>query len=460
MSFASITFLFFFLPLVILVYYALPKKARNSFLLLASLVFYAWEGGLFLLLFIGTATINFFLTSYLRDAQPAHARAALMVGILVNLCPLFFYKYAAFFSEAIGLAGRISLLDTLILPLGISFFTFHSLSYLLDVYRKDVEPQKHFSDLLLYLFLFPQLIAGPIVRYKCIAPQLRERVEQLPLFAEGAWRFTIGLGKKVLIANSLAPVADAAFALPPSEVTTVVAWVGITAYAFQIYYDFSGYSDMAVGIGKMFGFTLPENFNYPYAAHSVQDFWRRWHISLSAWFRDYVYIPLGGSFNGKWQTMRNILVVFLLVGLWHGAGWVFVLWGLWHGVFLVLERRGENLSVVVPALVRHAYVGLVVLVGWVFFRADSVPHAFDYLRGMFGMVQHSIDVSSLPLDSITVIAFVAAVVGATPVMQRTLSNAPRTWISHGRVIALCTILVLCAMALAEGSYNPFIYYRF
>ncbi len=460
MSFASITFLFFFLPLVILVYYALPIKARNSFLLLASLVFYAWEGGLFLLLFIGTATINFFLTSYLRDAQHARARAALMVGILVNLCPLFFYKYAAFFAEAIGLAGRISLLDTLILPLGISFFTFHSLSYLLDVYRKDVEPQKHFSDLLLYLFLFPQLIAGPIVRYKSIAPQLRERVEQLPLFAEGAWRFTIGLGKKVLIANSLAPVSDAAFALPPSEVTTVVAWVGITAYAFQIYYDFSGYSDMAVGIGKMFGFSLPENFNYPYAAHSVQDFWRRWHISLSAWFRDYVYIPLGGSFQGKWRTTRNILIVFLLVGLWHGAGWVFVLWGLWHGVFLVFERLGEHSKVVVPTVVRHVYVGLVVLVGWVFFRADSVPHAFEYLRGMFGMAQSSMDAASLPLDSITLLAFVAAVVGATPLVQRVLQHMAPAWIAHGRVLALCAMLILCTMALADGSYNPFIYYRF
>ncbi len=460
MSFASITFLFFFLPLTILGYFALPKRLRNAFLLLASLIFYVWEGGVFLLLFLGMATINYFLARYLYGAQPFVARALLTAGVLINLLPLLVYKYAQFFAETLGVVRQFPVLDSLLLPLGISFFTFHSLSYLIDVYRKDAQPQEHFSEMLLYLFLFPQLIAGPIVRYKSIVPQLSERVEQLSLFAEGAWRFTIGLGKKVLIANSLAPVADAAFALPPSEMTPFMAWVGVIAYAFQIYYDFSGYSDMAVGIGKMFGFSLPENFNYPYAAHSVQDFWRRWHISLSTWFRDYVYIPLGGSIHGKWQTARNILIVFLLVGLWHGAGWVFVWWGLWHGAFLVFERFAAQSRVVPPRWVSHLYVAAVVLVGWVFFRADSVAHAGAYLRAMWGVGQLSMSAMPLPLDSVTAIAFIAALIGATPVMQRLLHRMPIAWVAYTRTFALCAVLTLCAMALADGSYNPFIYYRF
>lgn len=460
MSFASITFLFFFLPLTILGYFALPKGFRNFFLLAASLIFYVWEGGVFLLLFLSTATINYFLACYLHHARPLAARYALGVGICVNLVPLLVYKYALFFAESFGVAHLFPGLASLVLPLGISFFTFHSLSYLVDVYRKDTQPQQHFTDLLLYLFLFPQLIAGPIVRYKDIAHQFRERVEQWSLFAEGAWRFTIGLGKKVLIANSLAPVADAAFAVPPSEVTTLVAWVGITAYAFQIYYDFSGYSDMAVGIGKMFGFSLPENFNYPYAARSVQDFWRRWHISLSAWFRDYVYIPLGGSFQGLWQTARNILLVFLLVGLWHGAGWVFVLWGLWHGMFLVFERFVAERGMVLPRLMQHIYVALVVLVGWVFFRADSVPHALQYVATMAGVATSAVSPVLLPIDSITIIAFLCAIVGAAPFLQRVSKKVPFLRHPYTRICCVAAILLLCAMMLADGSYNPFIYYRF
>ncbi|MBP9669323.1 MAG: MBOAT family protein [Candidatus Pacebacteria bacterium] len=458
MSFASITFLFFFLPLTILGYFALPKGFRNLFLLVASLMFYVWEGGVFLLLFLGTATINYFLARYLYRARPLAARYALGLGVCVNLVPLLVYKYAMFFAESLGVAHLFPGLASLVLPLGISFFTFHSLSYLVDVYRKDTQPQQHFTDLLLYIFLFPQLIAGPIVRYKDIAHQFRGRVEQWSLFAEGAWRFTIGLGKKVLIANSLAPVADAAFAMQGGN--AAIAWIGIIAYAFQIYYDFSGYSDMAVGIGKMFGFSLPENFNYPYTAQSVQDFWRRWHISLSAWFRDYVYIPLGGSFHGTGQTTRNILMVFLLVGLWHGAGWVFVLWGLWHGMFLVFERFASQSRAVPPRWVRHLYVTLVVLVGWVFFRADSVPHALQYVGTMAGLVTSAVPPVPLPIDSITVIALLCAILGMAPLLTRASKKVPLLSHPYARILCMISILLLCAMMLADGSYNPFIYYRF
>jgi alginate O-acetyltransferase complex protein AlgI len=365
------------------------------------------------------------------------------------------------------------------LPIGISFFTFQALSYVIDVYRGTVPAQRNPFHFGLYVSLFPQLIAGPIVRYADVAGQILERTVTREGFARGVQRFIIGLGKKMLIANTLASSADRVFALPAGELTLAAAWLGVVCYALQIYFDFSGYSDMAIGLGRMFGFDFLENFHYPYVARSVTEFWRRWHLSLSTWFRDYVYHPLGGNRQGRARTYANLLIVFFLCGLWHGASWTFIVWGLFHGAFLVLERLGLSRALERAWLpVRHAYTLLVVLVGWVFFRADSLAQAMLFLEAMVGLGAAGLSsMATLEYATLeTVLVMMVAIPAATPLLPALQDRAnalledcrQRSWpvwpieiAYHGAgTLGLAALFLLSACTLAAGTYNPFIYFRF
>ena len=354
------------------------------------------------------------------------------------------------------------------LPLGISFFTFHAISYVVDVYRHTSEARRNPLEVVLYFMFFPQLIAGPIIRYKDIAAQLSRRVVTTEGFAYGARRFVVGLGKKVLIANTLGACVDHVFATAPADVSRPLAWFALAAYTLQIYFDFSGYSDMAIGMARMFGFTFLENFNFPYVARSMQDFWRRWHISLSRWFRDYLYIPLGGNRVAPWRVYANLLIVFFLVGLWHGAKWTFVVWGLIHGTFLILERIGAMRRITATPVVRHVYVLAVVMFAWVFFRADSFAYALAYLRALVRQAPSPVLGFWGAVDHEMLIAFALGCVLATPAVARRVESAlrepasgPRLAVAVAAVPAgLAVIFIVSAAKLAAGTYNPFIYFRF
>ncbi len=383
MVFSSPIFLFLFLPITLGVYFVLPKRARNIWLLAASLVFYGWGEPKFLAVMLASIVCNFLLALWIaRLADRRHARLVLALAVTVNIGLLVAFKYTDFIVQSLNAGlGALAVppltVPAIALPIGISFFTFHALSYVIDVYRGDARALRNPFDMGLYISLFSQLIAGPIIRYHDIAAQLQERSVTRSLFARGVRRFIVGLGKKVLIANTLAVSADLIFTIPGDQLTMGLAWLGVLCYALQIYFDFSGYSDMAIGLGLMFGFRFLENFNYPYISQSLTEFWRRWHISLSNWFRDYLYIPLGGNRVAPWRVYLNLVIVFFLCGLWHGASWNFVVWGLFHGTFLVIERMGLARRMAEwHQPFRHVYAMLVVLVSWVFFRADSLPAAW------------------------------------------------------------------------------------
>jgi alginate O-acetyltransferase complex protein AlgI len=484
MVFSSTVFLFVFLPAVLTVYFLAANSLRNALLLLASLIFYAWGEPKYVLLMIGSIIFNYIfgiLIDRVRAEQRKQkARLIVFLAVFFNLSLLGFYKYAHFVVDQLNPLLKLMLLPPLALepidlPIGISFFTFQAISYIVDVYRNEGPAQKNPFNLALYIALFPQLIAGPIVRYHHVAAQIISRRITLEGLYLGIRRFTIGLAKKILIANTLGSVADQVFALGGEDLTTGLAWIGILCYALQIYFDFSGYSDMAIGLGRMFGFTFPENFNYPYISKSIKEFWRRWHISLSSWFRDYVYIPLGGNRRKPIRVHLNLVLVFLLTGLWHGASWNFVIWGLFHGIFLLLERTvfGRVLEKLWFPF-RNAYALLVVLVGWVFFRADDVPHALYYLKAMFGFSQANGAVAVHLWNIETVIAFIAGIVISLPIIpsinriRTALSSKMNrfpdqllTFVSESAaVIFIVFIFTASAMKLASSTYNPFIYFRF
>ena len=379
MVFASPIFLFLFLPLVLAAYFAMPRRSGNAVLLAASLVFYVWGEGTTIALLLASVAFNWVLGGKIGDAGDTATRHRwLTLAIAGNLALLAVFKYANFvvanLSVVLGAFGLGTIaLAAIPLPLGISFFTFHSISYLVDIHRRSAPAQARVDSFGLYILLFPQLIAGPIIRYKDITAQLAQREAHRSDFVEGVRRFVIGLGKKVLVANTLGNVADQVFTIAPQELNTPAAWLGIVCYTLQIYFDFSGYSDMAIGLMRMFGFRVLENFNYPYIAQSIREFWRRWHISLSNFFRDYLYIPLGGNQRGKVRAYLNLSIVFLLCGLWHGANWTFIVWGAWHGLFLVLEHAGlGDLLERAWRPLRHAYVLAAVVSGWVLFRCDTL----------------------------------------------------------------------------------------
>jgi alginate O-acetyltransferase complex protein AlgI len=485
-------FLFLFLPVLLALYFVRRVHASyaNWLLLVASVIFYAKGGGAFTWLMLASIAFNYWMAiavdrargpAELRDTPPARLRRArLLVGVAVgiNLVVLGIFKYANFFADNVNamllaLGVHPLVVPRVLLPIGISFFTFHAISYVVDVYRRDAAAQKSPVHAALYLLLFPQLIAGPIIRYREIAGQLARRQVTLDDFAYGVQRFVIGLGKKVLIANIVAGPADQIFALPAIELDAARAWIGITCYTLQIYFDFSGYSDMAIGLGRMFGFRFPENFRWPYIADTVQEFWRRWHISLSSWFRDYLYVPLGGNRVSAGRVYRNLVIVFFLCGLWHGASWNFVVWGLFHGTFLVMERIG--LAAAVRRLwrpVRHGYLMLVVMVGWVFFRSDTLTGAIVFLKAMAGLTVASMSPYTLgwylPID--VRLALLAGIIGSAPIIpalagwraeiERRVGLGRATLVDAAAAAALLAVFGVAILHVAARSYNPFIYFRF
>jgi alginate O-acetyltransferase complex protein AlgI len=472
MLFSSLVFLFYFLPAILLIYYLSPRKARNSLLLIFSLVFYAWGGVSYTIILILSLLFNFF---FARRINKTKKRKWLIIGLIFNISLIVSFKYLDFFIENINVLTRFFSstyqgLDSLniILPLGISFFTFQQMSLLWDTYRNPENKKIRFLETALYISFFPQLIAGPIVRYKDIIQQIRDRKENLSLMQSGIRRFILGLFKKVIFANTCAVIADNIMDMNIDNLSSPVAWLGIIAYSFQIYFDFSGYSDMAIGLGRIFGFRILENFNFPYISKSIQEFWRRWHISLSTWFRDYVYIPLGGNRKGIKRTYINLLIVFLLTGFWHGATWSFVFWGAFHGLFLIIERIGfKKILGRIPNFFSWTYTILVVIIGWVFFRIEYLPDAFQYVGKLFSFQADGSYQFVHILNTERIIILSMAAISSTLLMKRfkklilRLHQSRFAFLSISiENIALLFMFLYSVMYINSGSYNPFIYFRF
>ena len=467
MVFSSLYFLFLYLPIVLFLYYITPLKWRNLLLLLVNLVFYAWGEPVYILIMFLSIGIDYthgmLVEKYKRRGNDRGARWAVASSVIFNLALLFFFKYWDFVAgslQAIGFSFMPKL--GLSLPIGISFFTFQALSYVLDVHRDRGEVQRSPLKVGLYISFFPQLIAGPIVKYETVAQQIDHRKETWADFSAGCSRFIVGLGKKVLLSNQLAVVADRAFG-QGDGLSASFAWLGALCYTLQIYYDFSGYSDMAIGLGKMFGFHFLENFNYPYISRSITEFWRRWHISLSTWFRDYVYFPLGGSrVDSRAKHIRNLFVVWLLTGIWHGANWTFLAWGLFYFVLLVLEKYG-HLGRGWPVWAKWLFTFLMVNFAWVLFRADSLAAAGQYLQAMFGFGAGGWDdLTALYLrENWTVLA--ASVLFAGPLAPRLRDWAAKKdspLLDAGYAVLAAAVFLVSAAFLIKGTYNPFIYFNF
>ena len=477
MVFSSLTFLFLFLP-VVLFLLSLCRKipCQNTLLFLSSLLFYAWGGVSYTLILLGSIVVNFLAGNAIQN-HPHHRKLWFTLAVILNLTSLIFFKYANFLVDNVNVLTSIFgispiFLKRILLPIGISFYTFQGISYLTDVYRGQVKAQTNFIRLGTYIALFPQLIAGPIIRYHEIEPQLSQRDFSWENLYQGIQRFCLGLARKILIANQLALIADDIFARAPGTITSATAWLGALVYALQIYYDFAGYSDMAIGLGRMFGFRFPENFNFPYLATSIRDFWRRWHITLSAWFKDYLYIPLGGNRKGKGRTYLNLYIVFFLTGLWHGASWTFVVWGLMHGTLMVVERLGfDRLLEKSYQPLRHLYTLLMVVVAWVFFRADSLDYAVTFVGRMFSFQGGGLSpFMAYYRQPLYWVVGIIALLGATPLFdwlnrqwKTAVCNGNRC-MSHLRywsvMIGMVAVLFISCCFLVTGGYNPFIYFRF
>lgn len=468
MLFSSIVFLFTFLPAVVILYYLLPVRFRNVILLLASLVFYAWGEPVYLFLMLLSILFNYFsgldIARNLQDKRAA--KRSLVFNLIINLAVLGFFKYEGFVLDTLNgiLPVHISYHE-LPLPIGISFYTFQILSYIIDVYRGNVKVQTNLPNFALYVTMFPQLIAGPIVQYADVDEQLASREVSRTKFGEGSMYFIRGLAKKVLLANTSGMIFTEVSGLAKGNIAVMTAWLGAFAYMFQIYFDFSGYSDMAIGLGKMFGFEFNMNFNYPYVSKSITEFWRRWHISLSSWFRDYVYIPLGGNRVSKIKHIRNLLIVWFLTGLWHGAAWNFVAWGLYYGVILIIEKY--LLSPVLdrlPDVVRHIYSIVLVVIGWVLFFSSSFGQAADYIRVMFGAGAHGFaDRESMYLLTSNLILWLILIFGSTPLVHFRYEHMLRTKKWNTTIInsvVYVALFIVCIAYLVTETYNPFLYFRF
>jgi alginate O-acetyltransferase complex protein AlgI len=478
MSFASPVFLWYFMPATLLAYWVLPRTWRNGIVAVASLLFYTWGAGPYTFLLLSAIAVNY-AAGLAIDAEryadrPGLRRAVLYSAVLWDLGILAIWKYAGFASQQIdALSSALGLGSTAIielaLPIGISFFTFHHISYVVDVYRHSRRAQKSPVQFVTYIAMFPQLVAGPIVRYHEISAQLADtRRNRADDFALGFPRFAWGLTKKVVIADSIAPIADAAFATSGGDMTTATAWVGALAYTVQLYFDFSGYSDMAIGLGLMIGFRLPENFDRPYSAASITDFWRRWHMSLSRWFRDYVYIPLGGNRHGAARTYRNLIIIFAATGFWHGANWTFLVWGLFHGALMLIERATGTgvVTATGPALVlRRALTFLLVVVGWVLFRAESMGQAVTMLSHMFvpsGFGLPEAVAASLTNQRVLVLALALVVVllPGSFVLGRVLDSGRGRPAVVTRFAVIAVAAPCAAIIAAAGTFSPFLYYQF
>lgn len=476
MVFSSVIFLCLFLPMVLGGYYLLPKReAKNLWLIAVSLLFYAFSGLWYVLLLLFSVFCN-----YLAGLFVSGRKGVLYVAVAVNLGVLGVFKYLTFLVRTVDqLPGVAIVVPSIVLPVGISFFTFQGLSYVIDVYRNERLKSTRFRDVLLYIALFPQLVAGPIVRYEDVADEIKGRRHTLEQLANGLRRFIIGLSKKLLIADVCGSVVTLIYSAERSVLDSRAAWLAAVCYLIQIYFDFSGYSDMAIGLGLCFGFHFKENFNYPYISSSIQEFWRRWHISLSTWFREYLYIPLGGNRKGKAKTYRNKLIVFFCTGLWHGANWTFIIWGLWHGFFIVAEdaakklfglgKHGKNRRNPVETVLKHLYTLLVVLIGFVIFRADNMGQAFSMIGAMFSGICASAQTGLLLaqcLTPLTIFALLLGLVGSTPVLPLVCRKAEQQTgsvyvclrvLSYAGALALLLVDIL---HLSAASYVPFIYFQF
>jgi alginate O-acetyltransferase complex protein AlgI len=482
--FSSLLFVHLFLPVFLLVYWATPRAGKNAVAIGASLVFYAWGAPRFLPVVLALGIIDYYVSHAIeraahgrppRPPRPRTAKLLVGLGVVMHLSVLIYFKYSNFFvgqiNSLLSSIGWTHLSWTqVVLPIGVSFITFEEITYLVDVYRGDARPARRLSQYVLFLTLFPHSIAGPIFRWKDLEAQLADRPQDWALVRAGFERFAIGLAKKVLVADSVAIIADGVFALPPDQMTGSLAWLGATAYAIQIYFDFSGYSDMAIGLGRMIGFRFKENFNRPYISASFTEFWTRWHISLSSWLRDYLYIPLGGNRRGRRRALINLMIVFLLSGLWHGAAWTFVLWGAYHGAFVTIERLLGDRRDRIPRLLQHASTLALVVIGWVFFRAPTASQALDMISAMLGFA-HPTSTWPLPPDAQLMPRFaqlalalgIAIVLAPIAAKYRDLSRLPER-IPAGAIAAArlgCVLLfALSAMHLTNMRITPLIYFKF
>ncbi len=473
MVFSSVLFLFTFLPLVLLIYFLSPRRYRNLVLFICSLIFYAWGEPVYITLMLFSTIVDYthgiLVDRYLNIGRVGTAKLVVASSAIINLSLLGFFKYGDFLLQNINLlfGTKIPLLN-LPLPIGISFYTFQTMSYTIDVYRRDARVQKNIIDFGAYVTLFPQLIAGPIVRYMDIDKELRERREGFDSFAYGVRRFILGLGKKVLLANNIGFIWQEISSRDISQLSIAMAWLGVFSFAMQIYFDFSGYSDMAIGLGSIFGFNFPENFNYPYISKSITEFWRRWHISLGTWFREYVYIPLGGNKKGFLCQLRNIALVWLLTGIWHGASWNFLLWGCYFGIILIMEkvfilRFLERL----PSFIKNTYAMLLVLLGWVIFAFENYTEGIEYLKSLLGLFGNtSVDGGFIYYFYTNLFLIIVLVIGCTPIPSRIIKklfaglqkNIYLIYIIEN--LGLLIIFLLSVAFLVDSSYNPFLYFRF
>ncbi|KYN77236.1 alginate O-acetyltransferase [Clostridium sporogenes] len=471
MVFSSPIFIFVFLPLTLFIYYTIgnifsSKIFKNCISLFASLIFYAWGGIKYLPLLCSSILINY-IFGLLIDKLKGKKRLKkiiLLVGIMLNLILLFYYKYYDF---AIGNINRISnatfQYKGIILPIGISFFTFQGMSYIIDIYRNDANVNKNIFSVALYISFFPQLIAGPIVKYKDIDNQIRKRKESMEYFGYGIERFVIGLSKKVIIADTVAGIADTIFSLSNVGIDQPTAWLGAICYTFQIYFDFSGYSDMAIGLGYMFGFKFMENFNYPYISKSITEFWRRWHISLSTWFKEYLYIPLGG--NRKGNTYLNLFIVFFTTGLWHGSSWNFIAWGIWNGIFIIIEKiiNKKRWYIKIPSFIKTTITMFIVILGWVLFRANGLMDAINYLLIMFG-INKATTVTyqfSYFVNKKLVFWMIISIIGSTPIIGNMLRLYENKKIFQMlKTIFIGILLIISIIFIVNSIYSPFIYFQF
>ncbi len=466
MVFSSFIFLFLFLPIALLLYFCAPKKFKNFILLIISLFFYAWSENLLVVLLIASSILDYSCGLIIESGR---RKLGLTVSILFNLFILFSFKYLNFtfdnlfaLLEYLGFDSNTALnIPRIVLPIGISFYTFQTMSYTIDVYRGNVKANRNFIDFAAYVSMFPQLVAGPIIRYADISLQLKSRDHSIEKFNAGVQRFIIGLAKKVLISDTFASIADSVFTQDIGDLSTPYAWVGIASVTIQYYFDFSGYSDMAIGLGKMFGFDFLENFNYPYLSKTIQEFWRRWHISLSTWFRDYVYISLGGNRKSNLITYRNLLIVFFITGLWHGASWNFIVFGLFHGFFMLLEKMG--LAKILKTLwrpIRHFYALLVVMVSFVFFRSENLTDSLLYIKKMFvysgGNETMNSYLNYFHFNSHTLLFAVVAIVFCFPIYKRFV-NSKFSW-AHNIIVV--SLLFLSIIYLNADKNIPFLYFRF
>lgn len=473
MVFSSAIFLFIFLPIVLVIYGSCPQRWKNLVLLMASLLFYTWGEPLFVFILLASITADYFIARAMPSRNKAKQKKLLILSLCLNLGILAYFKYANFFIDNIQhihqwLGLKPLKWTNVLLPIGISFVTFQKISYIIDVYRGDCQPQRKWSNLTLFILMFPQLIAGPIIRYKEVATQIedRESNENFQNRINGLWRFFIGLSKKVLIANILAEQVDLIFATAPNTLATATAWLGMIAYSLQIYFDFSGYSDMAIGLGLVFGFHFPENFNFPYLSQNFTEFWKRWHITLGSWMMDYLYIPLGGNRKGKRRTLLNLAIVFLLSGLWHGAAWTFVVWGLYHGFFLILDKIGARSLMQkmgkVPAIFLTC---LFVMIGWVIFRADSISYAGQYISRLFAFQSTSDPIVFNARFILTLsAAFILSFIGFSSKKEQQINQLFSLQRSTKQNILFAAfifiLLIINGCALLAGGFNPFIYFRF